>query len=109
MLTWLLNLGFAGSPAVSGDYFVDSNAIGANNGTSWTDAWTDIESAETVPAGSEVWVASDHSQTVPASTTMQLYFSNSTDVNRVRIISVNSATPREHGFGRRFIVLPNSA
>ncbi|NIT12765.1 MAG: hypothetical protein GTN99_00505, partial [Candidatus Dadabacteria bacterium] len=45
------------------DFYVDSNATGANNGTSWTDAWTTITSAPGgISAGDRVFVASDHSE-----------------------------------------------
>ncbi len=44
--------------------YVDSNASGADDGTSWTDAWADIQSAWTAWVSGDVcWVASDHSQT----------------------------------------------
>lgn len=38
--------------------FVNDNATGANNGTSWTDAFTDLQSALAVACtGAEIWVA----------------------------------------------------
>ena len=39
------------------DFYVDSAATGANNGTSWTDAWTSITSAPGgIAAGDRVFV-----------------------------------------------------
>lgn len=44
--------------------YVWSGAGGANDGTSWTDAWTDIQSAWTNWTTADVvYIASDHSQT----------------------------------------------
>jgi hypothetical protein len=39
--------------------YVNANATGANNGTSWTDAFTDLQSAlnSTCPGITEIWVA----------------------------------------------------
>jgi predicted outer membrane repeat protein len=37
--------------------FVDSAAAGANTGRSWTDAFTDLQSALATPGCSEIWVA----------------------------------------------------
>lgn len=44
-------------------YYVDSNATGLDDGSSWTDAWTSIASALTIADGDTVLVASDHSET----------------------------------------------
>ena len=37
--------------------FVDLNAAGANNGSSWTDAYTDLQTAIDSTASGEIWVA----------------------------------------------------
>jgi len=47
-------------PPASGQtiLYVKADAAGANNGTSWANAFTDLQSAlATAPAGSEIWVA----------------------------------------------------
>jgi len=44
-------------------YYVDSNATGLNDGSSWTDAWTSIASVPTGSAGDIILVASTHSET----------------------------------------------
>ena len=44
-------------------YYVDSNATGLNDGSSWTDAWTSIASITAVAAGDTVLVSSAHSET----------------------------------------------
>ncbi|MEJ7677501.1 MAG: hypothetical protein WKG06_06440 [Segetibacter sp.] len=39
-------------------YFVNANAFGANNGSSWTDAFTKLQDALTAAvSGGQVWVA----------------------------------------------------
>ena len=43
-------------------YYVDSNATGLDDGSSWTDAWTSITSTLTIADGDTVLVASDHSE-----------------------------------------------
>ena len=50
---------FSSSMVWANVIFVDASAIGANNGLSWTDAYTDIQTAlGSVVSGDEIWVAS---------------------------------------------------
>ena len=70
--------------------YVDSNASGANDGTSWTDAWTSLSSSTSVAAGDEVRVAHNHNQNYGSDTTLN--WSNGTINNPVKILSVNSGT-----------------
>lgn len=46
------------SSVAQGQIFVDQNAVGAENGSSWQDAFTDLQDALSVASsGSEIWVA----------------------------------------------------
>ena len=38
--------------------YVDANATGSNDGTSWTDAYNDLQSALSLTESSEIWIAS---------------------------------------------------
>lgn len=72
------------------DFYVDSNAAGANNGTSWTDAWTSITSAPGgISAGDRVFVAHNHSES-PASAISLSWPGSKASPNR--IISANSGS-----------------
>lgn len=52
---------------MAGPFYVDSAAGGANNGTSWTDAWTSIDSAlTTVAAGEIIYIDDGHSENLAA-------------------------------------------
>src|SRR5512139_2196219 len=62
MLVAGLELSIPGAGAVSakpaGDlFYVDASATGANNGSSWADAYTDLQAALSAIVGGEVWVA----------------------------------------------------
>lgn len=72
-------------------FFVDSNATGANDGSSFADAFTSITSvAEDVPAaGDQVLIASNHSEALAAA----IVLGTATDGDDwVDYISVNSGT-----------------
>lgn len=93
-------------------FFVDSGASGANDGTSKTDAWVLIESAESVAGGSEVHASHTHAESTAGS--MTLSFSNSALNNPVIIKSVDfsddSYTPgasvTRTGVGNDILIAP---
>lgn len=68
-------------------YYVDSNASGANNGTSWTDAYVSVVAAfaGSVADGDDIWAASDHNAVYTSSTSLVF-------PGDVSIISVNKTT-----------------
>ena len=45
--------------SLSAQTFVKADATGANNGTSWTNAYTDLQSALLAPSPNDIWVAAD--------------------------------------------------
>lgn len=65
-------------------HYVDSAASGANDGTSWTDAWTSLASATGVADGSDILVDDGHSE---AALSTDIQFSN----DNVRVLCVDKA------------------
>lgn len=45
------------APARGTDWYVDNTATGANNGTSWADAWTSVQNARGVQPGDTVYIS----------------------------------------------------
>lgn len=68
-------------------FYLDSNASGSNNGSSFADAFTSINSLS-LSAGDLVLVASDHSQ---SSASIDITFSID-DIDLAQFVSVNSTT-----------------
>ena len=68
-------------------YYVDSNATGLNDGSSWTDAWTSLGSSLSVAAGDNVLVSSNHSETLAGNTAYS--WTNATLSNPIQVISTN--------------------
>ena len=71
-------------------YYVDSNATGLNSGTSWTDAWTTIDSATNVNAGDVILVDDSHVDAFVGNKNLNFY--GGTFLNPIKIISVDKAT-----------------
>jgi len=69
-------------------YYVDSNATGLDDGSSWTDAWTSIASSTGVSGGDTILVASNHSEAVNANLQYDLTAIN----NPALIISASTST-----------------
>lgn len=67
--------------------YVNSAATGANNGTSWTDAWTSLSSASAAAAGDTVYVRNTHYEALSVATTNLTIGGSKT--NLVRVISVD--------------------
>ena len=55
---WLLLLSFSLHGVATGQTFVNLTATGANDGTSWSDAYTDLKMALDSTTSGEIWVAS---------------------------------------------------
>ncbi len=76
-------------------HYVDSNAgAGANDGTSWTDAFDSFLNATVLAATGgtdEIWVASDHDEETQAPTDLAVAFSGGTAADPLEIYSVASA------------------
>jgi len=54
----LIAAGGQGSPATDGTIYVDAEAMGANNGACWEDAYTDLQPAlDRAVIGDQIWVA----------------------------------------------------
>lgn len=68
-------------------YYVDSNATGLNDGSSWTDAWTSLGSSLSVAGGDKVLVANNHSETLAGNTVYS--WTNATLSNPIQVISTN--------------------
>lgn len=70
--------------------YVSDNAAGANNGTSWVDAYTSLDNAgvDGAEAGSTIYVDSTHNENPESSTTFN--FTGGTLQEPINLISVNT-------------------
>jgi len=84
------------------DIYVDSNAVGVADGTSWTDAYTTVAGAAGADsAGDTIWVASDHSENTAANVSWAWA---GTIASPVRVISADKTSgspPTTHTRGAR--------
>ena len=71
-------------------YYVDSNATGLDDGSSWTDAWASLASSLSVAAGDTVLVSSSHNETITLNARYD--YTNATSALPVKVISTNSTT-----------------
>lgn len=79
-----------GSEAFATTYYVDPAATGSNNGTSWTDAWTTIQTAfDTAVAGDIVYCRG--SETTPAGIDIDSAYSGNITTGLIKFIGVNSS------------------
>ena len=70
--------------------YVDSNATGGADGTTWADAFTTLAAAAAVDsAGDIIWVAHDHSESTAAAVTLDWA---GTEASPTRIICANSSS-----------------
>jgi hypothetical protein len=66
LLRPLLALALCATPAVAAQTtYVDVNANGANNGSSWTNAYVDLQDALAATATGEIWVAAGRYRPAP--------------------------------------------
>lgn len=74
-------------------YYVDSAATGANDGTSWTNAWTSLDSAFTnvTTAGDVIYISHTHNEQLAADTTYTVGANHVTS-NPLKIYSVDKNT-----------------
>lgn len=86
-------------------YYVDPAAAGANDGTSWTDAWTTIQTAfDTAVAGDVVYCRG--TQTFGSATPLDIDTNSGTNAaGHIKFIGCNASGNRD---GSRFVVDANS-
>ena len=84
-------------------YYLDSNAAGANNGTSWTDAWTDLANVTGLANGDIVKVEYRHDNpddTAATGYVLGASFSAVTSVTYISVDKDNSDAFRKMTTGR---------